>query len=156
MDIDYFQQLFSEVTLMTPTLGAALAGVLACLLLFISGYASGSEIAFFSLSPSDLNELDEEKHEADAQIKLLRQDSERTLATILITNNLVNVTIIMLCNYFIAHVVDFGGAYWLQFLCITVLLTFFVVRRLVVLCFVVVCSGLSQTFCCAQVCWLRR
>ena len=109
---------------MTPTLGAALAGVLACLLLFISGYASGSEIAFFSLSPSDLNELDEEKHEADAQIKLLRQDSERTLATILITNNLVNVTIIMLCNYFIAHVVDFGGAYWLQFLCITVILTF--------------------------------
>ena len=124
MDIDYFQQIFSEVTLMTPTLGAILAGVLACLLLFISGYASGSEIAFFSLSPSDLSEIDEEKHDADIKIKLLREDSERTLATILITNNLVNVTIIMLCNYFIAHVVDFGGAYWLQFLCITVLLTF--------------------------------
>ena len=124
MDIDIFQQIFSEVTLMTPTLGAALAGVLACLLLFISGYASGSEIAFFSLSPADLSELDEERHEADAKIKMLRDDSERTLATILITNNLVNVTIIMLCNYFFAHVVDFGGAYWLQFLCITVLLTF--------------------------------
>ena len=124
MDIDYFQQIFSEVTLMTPTLGATLAGVLACLLLFVSGYASGSEIAFFSLSPSDLNELDEEKHDTDAKIKMLREDSERTLATILITNNLVNVTIIMLCNYFFAHVVDFGGAYWLQFLCITVLLTF--------------------------------
>ena len=101
-----------------------MAGVLACLLLFISGYASGSEIAFFSLSPADLSELDEERHEADAKIKMLRDDSERTLATILITNNLVNVTIIMLCNYFFAHVVDFGGAYWLQFLCITVLLTF--------------------------------
>jgi len=124
MDIDIFQQIFSEVTLMTPTLGAALAGVLACLLLFISGYASGSEIAFFSLSPADLNELDEERHEADAKIKMLRDDSERTLATILITNNLVNVTIIMLCNYFFAHVIDFGGAYWFQFLCITVLLTF--------------------------------
>ena len=124
MDIDYFQQIFSEVTLMTPTLGATLACVLACLLLFVSGYASGSEIAFFSLSPSDLNELDEEKHDTDAKIKMLREDSERTLATILITNNLVNVTIIMLCNYFFAHVVDFGGAYWLQFLCITVLLTF--------------------------------
>lgn len=124
MDIDIFQQIFSEVTLMTPTLGAALAGVLACLLLFISGYASGSEIAFFSLSPADLSELDEERHEADAKIKMLRDDSERTLATILITNNLVNVTIIMLCNYFFAHVIDFGGAYWFQFLCITVLLTF--------------------------------
>ena len=109
---------------MTPTLGATLAGVLACLLLFISGFASGSEIAFFSLSPADLSELDEERHETDAKIKILRDDSERTLATILITNNLVNVTIIMLCNYFFAHVVDFGGAYWLQFLCITVLLTF--------------------------------
>ena len=124
MDIDIFQQIFSEVTLMTPTLGATLAGVLACLLLFISGFASGSEIAFFSLSPADLSELDEERHETDAKIKMLRDDSERTLATILITNNLVNVTIIMLCNYFFAHVVDFGGAYWLQFLCITVLLTF--------------------------------
>ena len=124
MDIDYFQQIFSEVTLLTPTLGPILAGVLACLLLFISGYASGSEIAFFSLSPADLSEIDEEKHDADTKIKLLREDSERTLATILITNNLVNVTIIMLCNYFFAHVVDFGGAYWLQFLCITVLLTF--------------------------------
>ena len=57
-------------------------------------------------------------------IMALRNDSERTLATILITNNLVNVTIIMLCNYFFAHVVDFGRALWLQFVCITVLLTF--------------------------------
>ena len=109
---------------MSPSVGAILAGVLACLLLFVSGFASGSEIAFFSLSPADLNELDEEKTERDIQIKKLREDSERTLATILITNNLVNVTIIMLCNYFFAHVVDFGHAYWLQFLCITVLLTF--------------------------------
>ena len=54
----------------------------------------------------------------------LRADSERTLATILITNNFVNVTIIMLCNYFFAHLVDFGAAIWLQFLVITVLLTF--------------------------------
>lgn len=122
--MDYLQQILSEVQLMTPTLGAVISGVLAFLLLFVSGFASGSEIAFFSLSPSDLNELEEEKHASDAIIKHLRQDSERTLATILITNNLVNVTIIMLCNYFFAHVVSFGQAYWLEFLCITVLLTF--------------------------------
>ena len=105
-------------------MGAVVAGLLACLLLVFSGYASGSEIAFFSLSPKDLNDLDEEKYEHDKQISALRADSERTLATILITNNLVNVTIIMLCNYFFDHVIDFGIAYWLQFLVITVLLTF--------------------------------
>ena len=122
--MDYLQQLFSEVQFLNPTTGAIIAGVLACILLVFSGYASGSEIAFFSLSPNDLNELDEDKNERDRQISALRADSERTLATILITNNLVNVTIIMLCNYFFAHVVDFGTAYWLQFVMITVLLTF--------------------------------
>ena len=122
--MDYLQQLFSEVQFLNPTTGAIIAGVLACILLVFSGYASGSEIAFFSLSPNDLNELDEDKNERDRQISALRDDSERTLATILITNNLVNVTIIMLCNYFFAHVVDFGTAYWLQFVMITVLLTF--------------------------------
>lgn len=122
--MDYLQQLFSEVQFLQPTAGALVAGILACVLLVFSGYASGSEIAFFSLSPNDLNELDEEKNKCDRQIMQLRENSERTLATILITNNLVNVTIIMLCNYFFEHVVSFGNAYWLHFVTITVLLTF--------------------------------
>ena len=115
---------FDGVSLLPLDWGAAIAGVLACLLLLLSGFASGSEIAFFSLGPNELNELEEEKNENDRLILKLREDSERTLATILITNNLVNVTIIMLCNYFIAHVVDFGQAYWLEYLFITVILTF--------------------------------
>ena len=121
MDI---QNILSEVQLMTPDYGAVIALVLAFALLFVSGFASGSEIAFFSLTPNDENELEEEKAASDSKIIALRNDSERTLATILITNNLVNVTIIMLLNYFFARVVDFGNAVWLQFLCITVLLTF--------------------------------
>ena len=122
--MDYLQQIFIEVHFLVPTTGVIIAGVLACILLIFSGYASGSEIAFFSLSPNDLNELDEERNDCDRQIKELREDSERTLATILITNNLVNVTIIMLANYFIAHVIDFGMAYWLEFVVITIFLTF--------------------------------
>ena len=122
--MDYLQQILNEVTFLVPTTGTIVCAILACILLVFSGYASGSEIAFFSLSPNDLNDLDEDKNEADRVIAELRADSERTLATILITNNLVNVTIIMLCNYVISHVVDFGNAYWLQFIVITVLLTF--------------------------------
>ena len=122
--MDCLQQIFSEVHFLEPTTGAIVAIVLACILLVFSGYASGSEIAFFSLSPNDLNELDEEKNRSDQYIIALREDSERTLATILITNNLVNVTIIMLCNYFFSHVIDFGVAYWLQFVVITILLSF--------------------------------
>lgn len=118
-----FIQLFTEVQFIPPSTGSIVAIVLACMLLVVSGFASGSEIAFFSLSPTDLNELEESKDQRDQRIMALRQDSERTLATILITNNLVNVTIIMLCNYFFAHVVRFGNV-WIEFVCITVLLTF--------------------------------
>ena len=112
------------VHLYAPSLGVWIAIVLVIGLLFLSGYASASEIAFFSLSPTDLSKLEPEKNFSDKRIQLLREDSERTLATILITNNLVNVTIIMLCNYIFAQVIDFGMAIWLQFICVTVLLTF--------------------------------
>lgn len=105
------------------TLGVAVAALLAALLLILSGFASGSEIAFFSLSPTDLNELEPDKNPTDSDIQMLREDSERTLATILITNNFINVTIIMLCNYVFSQLVEFHEP-WLEILFITVLLTF--------------------------------
>lgn len=126
--MDYFLHFitnaFGEVSFGVMTLGVAFAILLTLVLLGISGFASGAEIAFFSLSPSDISELNGSKQSRDKTIQVLREDSERTLATILITNNLVNVTIIMLCNFIFARLVNFGNAVWLQFLCITVLLTF--------------------------------
>lgn len=101
-----------------------IVGLMAVILILVSAFASGSEIAFFSLSPSDLDALDAEHSERDQRIEKLREDSERTLAAILITNNLVNVTIVMLLNYVFGHIFDFGNSYWLQFICLTVILTF--------------------------------
>jgi len=117
-------ELFDGVTVTAPSLGAIIAIILAVLLLFASGFVSASEIAFFSLSPSDLSEIEEENHSSDRRIMTLLKDSERLLATILISNNFVNVTIIMLCNYFFANVVDFGNSVIVEFLVITVILTF--------------------------------
>ena len=123
MDSIDIQQISDLVTFQPMTFGIALAAVLSLVLLFVSGFTSGSEIAFFSLSPSDLAEINEEKTKTDVHIKQLRDDSERTLATILITNNFVNVTIIMLLNYVFASLVKFRET-WVEFLCITVILTF--------------------------------
>lgn len=110
--------------MIAPDTGSVIALVLAALLLVCSAFASGSEIAVFGLSPSDISELDPDHNDVDRKIVKLREDSERTLATILITNNLVNVSIIMLCNYSLGHIIHFGNARWLEFLCITVILTF--------------------------------
>ena len=117
-------ELFDGVTVCPPSLGAIIAISLAVLLLFASGFVSASEIAFFSLSPNDLSEIEEEEHSSDRKIMELLKDSERLLATILISNNFVNVTIIMLCNFFFAEVVDFGDSVIVEFLVITVILTF--------------------------------
>ena len=122
--ISYLQDLCDGVTVVPPTIGAMIALILAILLLYASGFVSASEIAFFSLSPSDLSKIEENEHPSDSRIKALLDDSERLLATILISNNFVNVTIIMLCNFFFASVIDFGDAKLLEFLLITVVLTF--------------------------------
>ena len=118
------KSLFDSVTISTPTFGALVAFVLAILLLFCSGFVSASEVAFFSLSPNDLNDVDKEEHPSDRIIKKLRDDTECLLATILISNNFVNVTIIMLFQYFFDKTVDWGNAVILEILFITVLLTF--------------------------------
>ena len=113
----------SQIHFYAPGISAIICLIASLFLLLMSAFSSGSEIAFFSLTPKDLSELDPDKIK-DKKILMLRDDSERTLATILITNNFINVTIIMLLNYFFAQIVDFGTAYWVHFLIVTVLLTF--------------------------------
>ena len=125
MDFLSIEQALSDISFNPISFGVVIAILITIVLLGLSAFASASEIAYFSLSPSDLSELSEERTEQDKAINMLRDDSERTLATILITNNFVNVTIIMLCNYIFTSLVYFGEkAYWLQFLIVTVLLTF--------------------------------
>ncbi|WP_455092017.1 gliding motility-associated protein GldE [Prevotella jejuni] len=122
--MDSFLVDFSSYISVNPIdVNVVVAILLVILLLLLSGFASASEIAFFSLSPTDVESLDPDKSSSDKLIELLRDDSERTLATVLITNNLVNVAVIMLCNYIFGSLFTFG-AEWLQFLCVTILLTF--------------------------------
>ena len=73
MDISTLQATLSEVHLLEPGLGVVIAAVLAVVLLVFSGFASGSEIAFFSLSPTDLNDMDADRNRADRNIEQLRK-----------------------------------------------------------------------------------
>lgn len=125
MDITFFTEGLYDINIQSPSVGIILTAVLTAVLLLLSGFASGSEIAFFSLSPTDIASLDTDKNSKDRKIEMLRNDSERTLATILITNNFVNVLIIMLCNQIFDSLLQFGArAFWLEFVIKTVLLTF--------------------------------
>lgn len=125
MDSDYYLSgLFQQVTVQALTAGPVIALSLAFLLLFVSGFVSASEVAFFSLTPTDLNEVEEEKNASDSIIQRLLQRSEYLLAAILIANNFVNVAVVMLCTYGINAWIDFSAAPVLGFVLETIVLTF--------------------------------
>ena len=112
------------VSIHMPTMGVWVAFGIVFILLLCSGFVSASEIAFFSLTPNDRNTIDESEHETDKKVASLLDDSERLLATILISNNLVNVAVIIILYFCFDKTIDFGQAMWLEFLVMTVLLTF--------------------------------
>ncbi|WP_430928140.1 gliding motility-associated protein GldE [Polaribacter marinivivus] len=64
-------------------------------LLICSALISGTEVAFFSLSQTDLNELSNEGKEDNIIVTLLERP-RKLLATILITNNFINILIVLL------------------------------------------------------------
>jgi gliding motility-associated protein GldE len=74
---------------------AALNGIILILLLIGSALISGSEIAFFSLNQTDINELSNNGKEENPVVTLLEKP-RKLLATILITNNFINILIVLL------------------------------------------------------------
>lgn len=97
--------------------------VIALCCLFLSAFVSGSEIAYFGITRREAEELEESDDPRDKTVTKLLSDPERLLATILITNNLVNITLVVLLNYAINAVVTFNSTL-VNFLMQTVFLTF--------------------------------
>ncbi|MEM6298892.1 MAG: gliding motility-associated protein GldE [Bacteroidota bacterium] len=69
------------------------------LLLAASGLVSGSEVAFFSISETEIDECKTSKSIAERRLAYLCRDKNTLLATILVLNNLVNVAIVVLSTY---------------------------------------------------------
>lgn len=104
-----------------------LVGILMLLLLlFFSALISGSEVAFFSLSPTDKNTIHNSDKKSHQLIKDLLNTPERLLATILVANNFVNVGIVILSTYMAHNLVDFSNAPVLGFIIEVVLITFII------------------------------
>lgn len=101
-----------------------IAGLIAILILLIfSAAASGSETAFFSLSPSQLSEIRSSKSVTNKRITQLLENPKLLLATILIANNLVNVGIVILSTFLVNHFLDFSASPLLGFIFQVVIIT---------------------------------
>ena len=94
-----------------------------CLLLLISATVSGSEVAFFSLTPRNLQDMKVKPDARDSAILSLLDDVDSLLATILVTNNLVNICIVILTSNIIDSLFLFNSAVF-EFIIKSVLVTF--------------------------------
>lgn len=105
---------------------AIISLVILVILLFFSALISGSEIAFFSLGPTHINELNQSTGEKNKMVLSLIEKPKRLLATILITNNFINVSIVILSTYLIIelfNLIDFPVlAFLIQAIVITTLI----------------------------------
>ncbi|NOZ34463.1 MAG: gliding motility-associated protein GldE [Chlorobi bacterium] len=80
------------------------------MLLFSSAMISGSEVAFFSLSPEQKDNLKKENSKKSNLISEILTNHEKLLATILIANNFVNIGIVILTSYILNLAFDFSSS----------------------------------------------
>jgi gliding motility-associated protein GldE len=94
------------------------------LLLFISALMSGSEVAFFSLRPEDIEKLKSSKSKKAAMVLKLHNVPDKLLSTILVANNTVNIAIVLLAAFLSARTFDFSADPVLGFIFEAVIITF--------------------------------
>nr|WP_228842271.1 hemolysin family protein [Halococcus agarilyticus] len=109
----------TSITLYTvPVIGVELGqaeitavGVLMILLLLMgSGFFSSSEIALFSLPAHQIDAMVEEGKRGARAVKSLKEDPHRLLVTILVGNNMVNITMSSVSTTLVGFYFDPGTA----------------------------------------------
>ncbi len=103
-------------------MGVVIYALISVALLTLSAMASGSEVAFFSLTRSDLEELEEGTDVSSKRVLDLLSNPDRLLATILVTNNMVNICLVITVTQLVGEIFSFSGVW--EFVFNTVIITF--------------------------------
>ena len=112
------------VVVYAPDFKLIIGLVVLILLLFISALMSGSEVAFFSLSPEDIENLKTNKAKKSSLVLKLHSMPDRLLSTILVANNTVNIAIVLLAAFLSIRTFDFSANPVLGFIIEAVAITF--------------------------------
>lgn len=123
LETDYLHSIFNGITVHQITVSSAVSLIVSALLLICSALISAAEVAFFSLDPQILNELEESENKTDKNILRLLNKPQRLLATILISNNFTNVAVILLITHFTTTLLNFDSAPFLGFVFQAIIIT---------------------------------
>lgn len=115
---------FGGITTHAITLSSSISLAISTLLLGCTAIISASEVAFFSLTPQILSEIEESEQKAEQNILRLLNNPQRLLATILISSNFINVAIILLLSHFTSTILNFDKAPILGIIFQTIFISF--------------------------------
>ena len=121
-----FLQILASIFTGSFSLSSLIVLLIILVLILASAMISGAEIAFFSLNPIELKELKSKVSKTNSIILSHLKIPKRLLATILITNNFINVGIVILSAYLISSLFDFASLPVLGFLIKVVAITIFI------------------------------
>ena len=96
--------------------------LISIILLLLSGMASGSEVAFFSLTHNDMDELESRSDAAARRVVDLMSNPDRLLATILVANNMVNICLVIISTQIVDTLFIFHGVW--EFIFNSIVITF--------------------------------
>jgi putative hemolysin len=125
-DLSYF---LNAVTLAAiNTQASTILIFLLIILLLISFFVSGAEVAFFSLSYKDVNMLKTKQQSAYKRIVDLLEEPKTLLASLLIANSFINISIIIISNFIINGILEYNTQlWWVEFLIKVLAVTFLLV-----------------------------
>lgn len=119
-----YSTFLDSIIVNSPSTGVIIGFFVLGLMLIFSAFISGSEVAFFSLNPGNIDTLSNDKSKRASHTLRLLGMPERLLGTILVANNFVNVGIVMLSAYLSKQIFDFSSSPVLGFILEVVAITF--------------------------------
>ncbi len=123
-------QIINTGIIVHPFSFAAIVGIIFILVfIVVAAFMSGSEVAFFSLSPENMKSLRDSTSRRRRLVVELLEHPERLLATIVIANNFVSIGIVILSTFVVTTIADFASSpilgFVFQVVIITLLILFF-------------------------------
>lgn len=116
--MDYHSVLNTQLLSAIHPQGTTVLVMILVVLLFLSFVLSGSEVAFFSLTYKDINNLKSKQIPSYKRIVDLLEEPKNLLASLLIANSFINISIIIISNLLIDNMFNFEqfNAVWVEFL----------------------------------------
>lgn len=116
--MDYHSVLYTQLLSAIHPQGTTVLVMILVVLLFLSFVLSGSEVAFFSLTYKDINNLKSKQIPSYKRIVDLLEQPKTLLASLLIANSFINISIIIISNLLIDNMFNFEqfNAVWVEFL----------------------------------------